>query len=70
MDQTRVTRVVLDILKHHEPPLTEFALYLGELEGVKRIEITVEEMDDTTVSLEMILFGDIDFEDLRAHLAA
>lgn len=69
MEQTRVARVVLDVLKPHEPPLTEFALYVKELTGIIRAEISVEEIDDTTESLVVILTGNIDYEALRTHLA-
>jgi uncharacterized protein len=69
MEQTRVARVVLDVLKPHEPPLPEFALYLRELTGIRRAEISVEEIDDKTESLVVILTGNIHYEDLRTHLA-
>lgn len=69
MEQTRISRVVLDVLKPHEPPLTEFAMYLGELDGIKRIEVTVLERDEKTESLEVIVNGDLDYEVLRAHMA-
>jgi uncharacterized protein len=69
MEQTRIARVVLDVLKPHEPPLTEFALYLKELVGIKRVEVSVDEIDDRTQSLQVILTGNIEYEALRLHLA-
>ena len=69
MENTRVERVVLDVLKPHDPPLTEFATYLGTLDGIERIEVTVMERDQQTESLMICLFGNPDYEGLRAHMA-
>ena len=62
--------MVLDVLKPHQPPLPEFAKFLGEMEGVDRIDVTVVEMDEKTESLKIIIDGtNIDFEELRSHMA-
>jgi len=62
--------MVLDVLKPHQPPLPEFAKFLGEIEGVDRIDVTVVEMDEKTESLKIIIDGtNIDFEELRSHMA-
>jgi len=49
--------------------LTEFATYLGTLDGIERIEVTVMERDQKTESLMICLLGDLDYEELRAHMA-
>jgi hypothetical protein len=49
--------------------LTEFATYLGTLDGIKRIEVTVMERDQQTESLMICLRGDLDYEGVRAHMA-
>jgi len=65
----KIRHVVLDVLKPHEPRLSEFALYLAGFHGVSKVDINVEEMDQRTESLTVILNGDdIDFEELREHL--
>jgi hypothetical protein len=65
----RIRHVVLDVLKPHEPRLSEFALYLAEFQGVSKVDINVEEMDQRTESLRVVLDGvDIDFEELREHM--
>lgn len=69
MEEKRLTRVVLDILKPHEPHLTEFAEYLGSLDEIERIEITVIERDETTETLMAIINGDLNYDGLRTHLA-
>lgn len=70
MEQPKLSSIVLDVLKPHDPHLTEFAKYIGELGKIKRIEITVDERDEKTESLEVIINGNVDYEILRSHLAA
>lgn len=69
MEQTKLVNIVLDVLKPHEPPLTEFALYIAEVLGVKRVEVTLIERDENTESLEVVIKGNIDYENLRYRLA-
>ena len=70
LEQNRIKHMVLDVLKPHQPPLPEFAKFLGEIEGVDRIDVTVVEMDEKTESLKIIIDGtNIDFEELRSHMA-
>ena len=60
----------MDVLKPHSPPLPEFAAYLGELDGVTRVDIAVVEMDEKTESLKVIVDGlGLDYESLRSHMA-
>lgn len=69
MENTKITRVVLDILKPHDPPITEFATYLKELEEIKKVEVVLLELDEYTETLEVIINGNLDFEALRSHIA-
>ncbi len=70
MDEPRIKHIVLDVLKPHEPSLPEFASYLGELDGVDRVDVSVVEMDEKTESLKIIIDGtDVDFGRLREHMA-
>ena len=60
----------MDVLKPHSPPLPEFAAYLGELDGVTRVDIAVVEMDEKTESLKVIVDGlGRNYESLRSHMA-
>ncbi len=62
--------MVLDVLKPHQPPLPEFAAFVGELPGVKKVDVSVVEMDEKTESLKIIIDGsNIDYEELRSHMA-
>jgi len=70
LEKPQITHLELDVLKPHSPPLPEFASYLGELEGVTKVNISVVEMDEKTESLKVIVDGlGLDFENLRSHMA-
>jgi hypothetical protein len=62
--------MVLDVLKPHQPPLPEFAMFLGELDGITKIDVSVVEMDEKTESLKVLIDGtNLNYEDLRSHMA-
>lgn len=70
MEQPRITHIVLDVLKPHQPPLPEFAAFVGELSGIKRVDVSVVEMDEKTESLRITIDAtNIDYEELRSHMA-
>ena len=70
LEQTHIKHMVLDVLKPHQPPLPEFAKFLGEMNGIERIDISVVEMDEKTETLKVIIDGDsIDYDELKTHMA-
>jgi hypothetical protein len=69
LEQPKIIHIVLDVLKPHQPPLPDFASFVGELDGIKRVDVTVVEMDEKTESLRIIIDGNVDYENLRAHMA-
>ena len=69
MEQPKIIHIVLDVLKPHQPPLPEFAAFVGELDGIRRVDVTVVEMDEKTESLRIIIDGNVDYETLRTHMA-
>ncbi len=70
MEKPQITHLELDVLKPHSPPLPEFAAYLGEMDGVTRVDIAVVEMDEKTESLKVIVDGlGLNYENLRSHMA-
>jgi hypothetical protein len=70
LEKPRITHLVLDVLKPHQPPLPEFASFMGELPGLTKIDISVVEMDEKTESLKIIVEGtNLDYEELRSHMA-
>ncbi|MET1124939.1 MAG: DUF211 domain-containing protein [Archaeoglobaceae archaeon] len=58
-----IRRLVLDVLKPHEPPITVFAVRISNLEGVTAVNITLQEVDQATESVKITIVGDeIDYE--------
>jgi hypothetical protein len=58
-----VKRVVLDVLKPHEPNALEFARRLAGADSECKVRVTVTEMDEKTETLVVVIEGrDIDFE--------
>lgn len=66
---TQLKRVVLDILKPHQPNVLEFARVLAE-QGDYRVKLTVLEMDDKTETLQVEIDGEmIDFEGIQQAIS-
>ena len=58
---SQLKRVVLDILKPHQPNVLEFTRLLAE-QGGYQVKVTVLEMDDKTETIEVEISGEaIDF---------
>ena len=47
----------LDVLKPHQPSIDSLARTLEKLTGIKMVEINVEEIDQKTTSLTIIISG-------------
>jgi hypothetical protein len=54
---TQITRIVLDVLKPHEPPIHELASKLASLQGIDRVNITLSEIDQSTESIKVSMDG-------------
>ena len=54
-----LTRIILDVLKPHEPSIDMLAIELVKLDGanVTGVNITLDEVDVKTQSLKMIIEG-------------
>ena len=69
MSEPEIKTLVLDVLKPHSPPLPEFARFISELEGVKKVDISLVEMDERTESLKIILdCSSINYDALKEHI--
>lgn len=59
-------RIVLDVLKPHEPSTTYFALKLSELEGIEGVNITLQEVDQETESVKITIVGvNLDYDEIK-----
>jgi hypothetical protein len=67
----RVKRVILDVLKPHQPNGLDFARTLAEQGGRYCVKLNVEEVDEKTESVTITIEGeDIDFDSLVAAINA
>ena len=66
-----VTRVVLDVLKPHQPNVLEFASQLADLGDGYHVNLLVQEVDDKTHSIVLRVSGEqLDFDSITRHIEA
>lgn len=64
-----VKRIVLDVLKPHNPSALEFAQVIAETGADYQVRLTVLEMDENTETLQIEVVGEaIDFEGVQAAI--
>lgn len=62
----QVKRVVLDVLKPHHPNALEFCRHIAEIGPDYRVKLTVQEMDEKTQTLKVVVEAEnIDFDSLQ-----
>jgi hypothetical protein len=62
---SHVRRLVLDVLKPHQPTMLILADKLGDLEGVQGVDISLLEIDSKVENIKITLEGtDIDFQEV------
>ncbi len=65
-----VKRLVLDVLKPHQPNALEFSQALAKAGGDYRVCITVLEVDEKTETLKVVVEGDaIDFDAVQSGIS-
>jgi len=65
-----VKRLVLDVLKPHQPNVLEFSQALAKAGGDYRVCITVLEVDEQTETLKVVVEGDaIDFDAVQSGIS-
>jgi len=64
-----VKRLVLDVLKPHQPNVLEFSQAIAKSGGDYRVCITVLEVDENTETLQVVVEGDaIDFDAVQSGI--
>jgi hypothetical protein len=56
--RTFIRKLVLDVVKPHEPDIVEVADAISKLDGVKRVEVEVRDYDSNIERLKLIVEGD------------
>lgn len=65
----KIRRIVLDVLKPHQPNAIDFATSLAKLATDCRVKLTVSEVDKMTESIILEVEGsDLQFEDLNEKI--
>lgn len=68
-NKSGIRRLVLDVLKPHNPSIVELAGVLGDLEGVDGVNLSLYEMDQKTENVKITLEGlDLDYELIRQEI--
>ncbi|MFB6115563.1 MAG: DUF211 domain-containing protein [Candidatus Nanohalobium sp.] len=63
---TKIRRLVLDILKPHEPGMVKFAEEIEGTEGVEGLNATIYEIDEEVRNLKVTVEGEgISIDDIR-----
>jgi hypothetical protein len=61
-----VRRIVLDVLKPHDPELLEFSQSVAGVEGVEAVDVSLIELDKQVQNVKLVAEGeDVDYEALR-----
>jgi hypothetical protein len=64
-----VKRLVLDVLKPHQPNALEFSQAIASTAGKSRVHVTVLEVDEHTETLKVVIEGEaIDFESIQSSI--
>ena len=66
-----VKRIVLDVLKPHQPNALEFSRTIAEVGDDYRVRLTVIEVDENTETLEIEVAGStIDFDAIQSAISS
>ena len=64
-----VKRVILDILKPHQPNALEFACELADIGNEYQVDLLVKEVDDKTQTIVLTISADsINFAEVANHI--
>jgi hypothetical protein len=65
-----VKRVVLDVLKPHQPNALEFSRAIAAVGAGYHVTLTVLEVDESTETLQIVVAGDaIDYEAVQSEIS-
>ncbi len=67
-EKPKIWRIVLDVLKPHEPSLPEFAKKIGAMKGVEGVDVALLEIDKETETLKITIDGDLDYQEIRTEI--
>ena len=66
---TSIKRIILDVLKPHEPSIIEVAQRLSSIDGISGVNISLEEVDAQTDSIKITIEGtDINYQKVKNEI--
>jgi hypothetical protein len=64
-----IRRLILDVLKPHNPSVVELSLALSKLDGIEGVNVIIYELDQQVENAKIIIVGDnIDFDVVKKKL--
>jgi len=60
MKKTEIRKVVLDVLKPHDPNIASFATAISKVKGVAGVNISVYEIDQRVENVKVTVEGDLE----------
>ncbi len=64
-----IRRLVLDVMKPHKPSIVDVALKLSKVSGVNGVNCILNEVDQETESIKVVIEGpNIDFDEVQETL--
>ncbi len=64
-----IRRLVLDVMKPHEPDVVEMAKDLSDLDGIQAVNVSVVEMDREVVNVKVTIEGEsLEFDSIQRVL--
>ncbi len=64
----KMWKLVLDVLKPHDPHLPEFATKLASLCSVDGVNVTSVEIDKDTETVKVTIVGKLNYSEIRATI--
>jgi hypothetical protein len=61
----RIRRLVMDVLKPHQPSIVELTRQLADLDGVEGVNSSLIEVDEEVKNVKLTMEGDIPEEEVR-----
>ncbi|MEM1517517.1 MAG: DUF211 domain-containing protein [Nitrososphaerota archaeon] len=55
--RTTIVRLVLDVLKPHNPNIIDFSRSIAQIRGIRRVDASVIEVDVETETIKLIIEG-------------
>lgn len=63
-----IRRLVLDVLKPHDPRIVEFTTELAEMQGIEGVNTSLIEVDEKVRNLKVTVEGEINEQKIREKI--